>query len=217
MSFIKTVKKVPSQIYLSLGIFLFIFVFPLIDRSSILDFLGPLSYSIIIFSILAIIEKKQQKRLKLMYLLVMMSVVFIWLFHFLDRAFLNLISFGFNIIVFIMATGILIAQIVDSKDVTVKVILEAINGYLLIGVMFTLSNTMIWNLNPTSINIDNPDIASFIYYSFISLTTIGYGDIAPQTDGARMISVFFGLSGQLYLTIIMALIIGKYLNRKNTK
>ena len=61
---------------------------------------------------------------------------------------------------------------------------------------------------------ENPEIANFVYYSFITFTTIGYGDIAPLSHTSKLASVFFGISGQLYLTIIMALIIGKFLSKK---
>jgi len=109
----------------------------------------------------------------------------------------------------------MIAQITKSKQVSTKVVIEAINGYFLIGIMFSLTNTLLWSLNHESIGIDKPEIVNFVYYSFITLTTIGYGDIAPVSDFAKIISVFFGISAQLYLTIIMALIIGKYINQKN--
>jgi len=110
----------------------------------------------------------------------------------------------------------MISEIVKSKEVDAKLIMEAISGYLLIGVMFTLTNTLIQSLQPTSFILPSVDkISDMIYFSFVSLTTIGYGDISPQTGIAKMASVFFGLSGQLYLTIIIALIIGKYLNKNN--
>ena len=57
---------------------------------------------------------------------------------------------------------------------------------------------------------------SFIYFGFVTLTTLGYGDITPDTAAARSLSTFTALFGQLYLVIIMALIIGKFLKGKNT-
>lgn len=214
MQLIRTFQKVPSQIYLFLGVLLFVFVFPLIDRVIIFDFIGPLSYSIMTLSILSVIERKKQKKMQYLFLLIGISIILIWVMYFTPHALLSVVSFLFSISVFIVATIILINQIVHSPDITFKVILETISAYLLIGVMFTLTNSLVWAVDPESINISNADIADSIYYSFITLTTVGFGDITPISDLAKMTSVFFALAGQLYLTIIMALIIGKFLNKK---
>jgi len=214
MQILQSIRKIPSHSFLSIGIFLFIFVFPVIDSTSIFDFFGPLSYSIIMISILSVIEKRQNTEFKILYSLVLISVFFIWMMYFSSFQTINIISFTFNIIVFINASIIMIRQIVNSAKVDSKVIMEVVNGYLLIGVMFTLTNTLILELNPQSINITSHEFSDIVYYSFITLTTIGYGDIAPQSEWAKMVSVLFGLTGQLYLTIIVALIIGKFLNKK---
>ena len=60
---------------------------------------------------------------------------------------------------------------------------------------------------------DNP-ISSYNYYyfSFVTLTTIGYGDFTPSNESGRALALLIGLFGQIYLTIAMAIIIGKYLN-----
>jgi len=206
--------KIPSQVYLFVGVLLFIFVFPLIDRVTIFDFIGPLSYSIITISILSVIERKKQKKLKYLFILVAFSVLFIWVMYFTPKSYLSLVSFALSLSVFFITVVLLIQQIVKSPEVNVKVIIEAISAYLLLGVMFTLTNSLIWSFDHNSIGINSLGIADMVYYSFITLTTIGYGDISPNSDLAKMASIFFGLSGQLYLTIIMALIIGKFLNRK---
>ena len=215
MKIIQSIKRLPSHILLSIGIFLFVFIFPIIDRSSLLDFIGPLSYTIITLSIIGVIENKKQSKVKGLNILISISILFIWIMYLTNLTVFNILSFAFSIIVFMSASVIMISQIVESKNVNSKVILEAINGYFLIGVMFTLTNTLLWTFNHDSIGIDTPEIANFVYYSFITLTTIGYGDIAPQSDFAKLASVFFGIGGQLYLTIIMALIIGKFLSKKN--
>jgi voltage-gated potassium channel Kch len=71
---------------------------------------------------------------------------------------------------------------------------------------------------PGSFNIpaDDPNkFSTFLYYGFVTLTTLGYGDILPLTPLARSLASFTALFGQLYLVTIMAFLIGKYLNTKN--
>jgi hypothetical protein len=216
MGIYQNLRKLPNHTYLIIGIFLFVFVFPLIDNASVLDIFWPISLTIILFSVFSVIEKKKQKKLRWLGIMVILSVSLIWIHYFRAVDFYNYVSYAFNTIVFLSAAVIMISEIVKSKQVDTKLIMEAISGYLLIGVMFSITNAVIYTIQPECFIIDGNDrISDIIYYSFITITTIGYGDISPQTDIARVASVFFGLSGQLYLTIIMALIIGKYLNRNN--
>jgi len=113
----------------------------------------------------------------------------------------------------------MISQIIKKKDVDGHLIIETINGYLLIGVIISFINsTILWH-NSQAItfpkSIDLIDIGDIVYYSFVSMTTIGFGEIIPQSQIAKSLSIFSGIVGQFYLAIIMALIIGKLLNSKH--
>ena len=55
-----------------------------------------------------------------------------------------------------------------------------------------------------------------MYFSFITLMTIGYGDITPITPLAQSASILIGLMGQFYLVIITAVVVGKFINQKST-
>jgi voltage-gated potassium channel len=57
---------------------------------------------------------------------------------------------------------------------------------------------------------------NFMYYSYITLLSIGYGDIIPVSVLAQKTSVLIGLFGQMYNVIITAIIVGKYLNQLNS-
>ncbi len=54
----------------------------------------------------------------------------------------------------------------------------------------------------------------YLYFSFVTLTTLGYGDIMPASALAKSTTVIIAVTGQLYLTILIALLVGKFLSRK---
>ena len=54
------------------------------------------------------------------------------------------------------------------------------------------------------------DLGPFMYFSFITLTTLGYGDIVPGTPPAQFLAAFEAVTGQLYLTVLVARLVGLY-------
>jgi len=70
---------------------------------------------------------------------------------------------------------------------------------------------------PDAFLIEITDASIFhqcLYFSFITITTTGYGDILPLKPIAKTLAIFLALFGQLYLTVIIGILIGKYLSRK---
>lgn len=130
---------------------------------------------------------------------------------------LDIIAFFSNTLFFILVTMALVTHVALAKTANRSTVLAAINSYLLIGLSGSLLLLIIFLFAPGSYNQIDPDTASFssfLYFGFVTLTTLGYGDISPATPLARSAATFFALFGQLYLVIIMAMIIGKYLNSK---
>ncbi|MCK4879365.1 MAG: two pore domain potassium channel family protein [Bacteroidales bacterium] len=131
-----------------------------------------------------------------------------------DLKYLNVITFGLNTLFFIVVTIALVAHVAMAREVYGSTLLCAINSYLLIGLTLSMLFLIIDIYFPGSFNqvkSGEGSFSTFVYYGFITLTTLGYGDITPDTSLARSLSTFTALFGQLYLVIIMALIIGKYL------
>ena len=60
----------------------------------------------------------------------------------------------------------------------------------------------------------NPD---WIYFSFVTLTTLGYGDILPLTFSARSLAYFEAIVGQFYLAVLVAGLVGAYLSEKQSQ
>lgn len=103
-------------------------------------------------------------------------------------------------------------------------LLLGISGGLLFGVMETVAPGSFLNqaeggrelvlsrlpLNAAGLQVWSLDFTRIQYFSFVSLTTVGYGDIIPATPPAQMASVALSISGPLYLAIVMGLLISRY-------
>jgi hypothetical protein len=106
-------------------------------------------------------------------------------------------------------------QITQRGEVTISVILGSFCGYLLL-IMVCLFTLLLIEFNvPKSfhgISSDHPELIynELAYFSFIVFTSIGFGDMYPITDTARLATAFFGVVGQFYMVVLVGIIISKY-------
>lgn len=205
-------RDIPKTYFLLFTILVFIFGGGLISQWGIKPYFNIIIYSVLFFGTYFSIEEKTG----FVKILVIAGMILNFLLLFVDTKAVSVSVFILSALIFTIITLILIRQIARSKEVTAYMLMEAVNGYLLIGIVSVLLNSVAILLDPQSINFSkSPTMSDMIYYSYINLTTIGFGDIAPVTERTRMISIFTGLSGQLYLAVIIALIISKVSNRKD--
>jgi hypothetical protein len=87
----------------------------------------------------------------------------------------------------------------------------ALSAYLLAGIYFGLLYWLFEQVRPgtfvTATKLSRPDA---IYFSFVTLATLGYGDIVPRTDVARGLAVIEGVGGQLFLAVLVARLLSLY-------
>ena len=121
-----------------------------------------------------------------------------------------------SVIFFLYVIVYLIVRVAGSTSVSSLEFLESVNVYLLLGIAGAILFRAIYLSNTNAFNLSGgiENNARFIYYSFVTMTTLGYGDITPLNPAARSLSIFFSVAGQLYLTMIIALLVGKYLSTK---
>ncbi len=172
---------------------------------------------VIVLSIFAVAEE-QSTRFNI-HLLIAIGAV--WLIHSVE----SLVLIGLLrlvIVVFFFSVVIKFIKLVYKRKVIDKyVVIEAINGYLLLGIGFSLLIYISRLYYPEAFNFDLPTNNSIsydpIYFSFVTLTTLGYGDKLPLGDVAKAISLLIALAGQFYLVTVMSFIVGKMLSKKDDK
>ena len=90
---------------------------------------------------------------------------------------------------------------------------ESITGFLLGKLGVNEGSFSFHNLTVASGHNEYP-YHMYIYYAFITMTTTGYGDIVPLTPVARSLAVFISVTGQLYVAVVIALLVGKYITQQ---
>ncbi len=169
------------------------------------------------------------KRKKLMFFFIFLFFVDILdigsrLVGFGDREVFKSVRMGVYFLFYVVVTSAIIFQIWTAKKVNEVVILGVISGYISLGLVGFFICFSIEMVHPGSFqglltSLSNPELKSdsIMYYSYITMLAIGYGDVLPTTQMAQKSSFLIGLMGQFYLVIITAIIVGKYINQSSNK
>ncbi|MGZ8947641.1 MAG: potassium channel family protein [Methylococcaceae bacterium] len=98
-----------------------------------------------------------------------------------------------------------------ENEVTIDLIMAAACAYILLGMIWAYAYYFLESFHPDSFStVENfaDDLVDFNYYSFVTLTTVGYGDVLAITRAARALSIFEAITGQLYLAIMISRLVG---------
>ena len=104
---------------------------------------------------------------------------------------------------------------ITRDTVTSETVYAALSAYLLAGISFGQIYWLTENLHPGSLTGPDPFTeANAVYYSFVTLATLGYGDFLPRTAITRGIAAFEVIGGQLFLAVLVARLIGVFGSKK---
>lgn len=103
----------------------------------------------------------------------------------------------------------ILRRILRTQRITIRIVLGALAIYLLVGLTYSYLYPLIhvFTGQPFFTQILEPEPIDYIYFSYVTLTTVGYGDLTAATNVGRMIAVSEALSGQLYLVSAVALLV----------
>ncbi len=115
-------------------------------------------------------------------------------------------------------------EVVRSRDVTADTLSGAVCVYLLVGLTFASLFDLIETLAPGSfqINVDTEGSAqvrwrTLVFFSFMTLTTIGLGDVTPVTAPTQSLTAIEGVMGVLYVAVLVAKVVGVYIREATAR
>lgn len=198
---------------------LYIFGSPFLVRFPSLAILAHLCLSIALLLGVYAIKKELGHRTIAMFFLLPVLVLY-WC------AIYELIGLGrvYSYILLCLFLGLLVftfaTQIIKVKTITSNTIIATLCLYLVIGLFWGALYALLYEFDPGSYsgalldNVEGNKFNLFIYFSIVTLTTLGYGDITPQTLEASSLCQLEAIVGQFFTAVVIAWLVGSYASSK---
>ncbi len=214
-----TQVRVGRFLFLLISILLMFVVRPFLEGQIGIGILLEIFFSLILLSgVYAVSQKTHQVVIGLA--LASPALVMRWLTHLVKSPVFSLVGNGFMILFFLYVVIVFLSYLFKEDEVTADVIMAAVCGYVFIGLMWAFVFSVLEALQPGSFRLgegQSEDIRNFTYYSFVTQTTLGYGDITPLTAPARSLSLLEAIVGQLYLAVLIARLVGIHISQSSIR
>ena len=191
------------------------FVYPLAGEDGKTEPLAASSFSIII--VLGVLATTKHKGARAgMVVLAGLAFTSHWLHFFLRQHAVHVISASASAVFFFALACLILGRVFRSGGISIYRIYGAIAVYLLLGILWGEFYILIYLLKPGSFYFDpatqygEPPISELLYFSFTTLTTVGFGDIVPVHPVARSMATLEALVGQLYPAVLLARLVTLY-------
>lgn len=103
---------------------------------------------------------------------------------------------------------VVIRRLIHHRRATAQTLLGAVSAYLLIAIAYDFSYQLLDRIGPTHFFGTEEPTTSFMYYSLVTITTVGYGDLSTTDPVGRMLSTTEAVVGQVYLVTFVAMVVG---------
>ena len=190
---------------------------PFLDHFLETKILMDIFLTVLFFSIIFAIRSKRS-HLIIASILVLPLVLSTWSYYFYYSTQLSLLTRIFGALFFGYAVIIILQMIARSTEITRETIFAAIVAYLLIALMWAFIYMILEMVVPGSFSFPDKSIRAetmhFEYFSFVTITTLGYGDVIPLTNRASALALLEALIGQIYLVVLVAWLVGMYVSSR---
>lgn len=141
-----------------------------------------------------------------------------WVTNPIDQPGLFALASSATLIAMLIAVAAILLHIITAKDISQDIIFGSVAVYLLAGVMWAVGFQFVNDLQPGTVFDSMGSVltaesraalfSEFTYFSFVTLTSVGYGDLTPSGAPARALALVEGIFGQLYTAILIGKLVG---------
>jgi uncharacterized membrane protein len=161
----------------------------------------------------------------LCFVLAVVSISLGWGAYWSNNEHLAVVANVLKILFFLIVAGSILTYVFNAKKITRETVAGAICVYLIMGTMWADVYRIMEIVRPgtfppyetvTGEIITDPHLRSsqFHYFSFVTLSTLGYGDITPNTRAAQSLASMEAIIGQLFLAVLIARLVGQQVSRR---
>ena len=205
---------------LLLSLLAFILVTPLVQEFVGIIILWNIFLTGILLSGVHAVSEKE-RNVYIASLLALPMLVYLWSSYFIEsNRYVVIVGSLCGVLFFAYMIVNILIFISRQDKVTRDLISGAVVVYLLMAIMWTFIYRMIETMHPGSFTLPTTSIyerTRFVYFSLVTITTLGYGDIVPKTSLARSLATLEAVVGQLYLITTVAWLVGVRVSQSREK
>jgi hypothetical protein len=171
-----------------------------------------------IFIVAMCVISEKRHHLILAVFLVVPTIVTLWIDYFTSGNWAFVVSEICGILFYGFAIFIIASFIRRQSEVTTEIIFAAVVVYLLMAMLWADLYRLLETVAPGSFDMPDGQIQNdrilYLYFSLVTITTLGYGDMTPLTDRAAGLATVEALCGQIYLVVLVAWLVGMHVSRR---
>jgi hypothetical protein len=146
------------------------------------------------------------------------ALSFRWLNFGLGHATVSLLDAITGAVALLFFAALVLGQVLRAGPITLHRVRGAMAAYLLFGLAWSAAYQFVLDLSPSSFRLaegKDPRL-ELVYFSFVTLTTVGYGDITPLLPAARSLAMAEALVGQLFPAVLIGRLVGMELSSRGS-
>jgi len=174
---------------------------------------------VLLAAVVAVANRK--RTFAIAFLLAIPAITARWLNYFQPRLVHPSVFLVCSLLLLAFVIGHLLHFVLRAPVVTAEVLCASIAAYLMLGLMWTVAYWFVDQVTPGgAFSFNNQrDVHSIngftgFYFSFITLSTVGYGDITPVSQVARLLAAMEAMTGLLYVAVLIARLVSLYSSAK---
>ena len=208
-----------KNFYLLIALLSYFLFSPFIINNHTIDFAFTLLLCLAILITVNIVSRNKLTHNASWFFAYMTLLCYFTIIAFGPMRLLFIIYFILVTLFFLSMTIAVIFTVAKEHVITLNTLLGSICGYLMMGLTWTYVYLTIAHINPQAFSYHlegtmRDSIQHFIYYSYTTLTTLGYGDIVAKTDLARSISWLEAATGQIYLAVWISQLVALHIAQR---